>query len=424
MGRQPCCEKIGLKKGPWTAEEDLKLVNFINRHGHCCWRAVPKLAGLLRCGKSCRLRWTNYLRPDLKRGYLTDAEEMLIIDLHAVMGNRWSRIAAQLPGRTDNEIKNYWNTRIRKRLRQMGIDPSTHQLVVPAEARSAANLEDLESTADAIAPNSVLASTESNITKEQPDSVVLACKRAAQEVNIGSSILNLLSLPRESLAQTQSRKKDLCAFEVKETKGFVANRNVVSPCSPTSVISRGMTDEECEDSSSTKSEGRSGSQALVNDIKSRNWTSSSLQQPSNPEIQGCAFPVHSPFASAVAFDAVEFLPCNRISTSQTTIQEMALSNIAENIAEADMVPCITTGSCLDPSIVDYLNWINMPVAWASEEGISLPNYAWGTPGGDSGESSSVLSPHLSDGYGSWAEADMASPTCQEIQRLAAILDDL
>ncbi|KAL5748547.1 hypothetical protein ACOSP7_025587 [Xanthoceras sorbifolium] len=127
MGRQPCCDKLGVKKGPWTAEEDKKLINFILTNGQCCWRAVPKLAGLRRCGKSCRLRWTNYLRPDLKRGLLTDAEEQLVIDLHARLGNRWSKIAARLPGRTDNEIKNHWNTHIKKKLLKMGIDPVTHE---------------------------------------------------------------------------------------------------------------------------------------------------------------------------------------------------------------------------------------------------------------------------------------------------------
>ncbi|XVF13304.1 hypothetical protein REPUB_Repub08aG0197200 [Reevesia pubescens] len=127
MGRQPCCDKLGVKKGPWTAEEDKKLINFILTNGQCCWRAVPKLAGLRRCGKSCRLRWTNYLRPDLKRGLLSEAEEQLVIDLHGRLGNRWSKIAARLPGRTDNEIKNHWNTHIKKKLLKMGIDPVTHE---------------------------------------------------------------------------------------------------------------------------------------------------------------------------------------------------------------------------------------------------------------------------------------------------------
>ncbi|XP_059276034.1 MYB-like transcription factor ODO1 [Lycium ferocissimum] len=127
MGRQPCCDKLGVKKGPWTGEEDKKLINFILTNGQCCWRAVPKLAGLRRCGKSCRLRWTNYLRPDLKRGLLSEAEEKLVIDLHARLGNRWSKIAARLPGRTDNEIKNHWNTHIKKKLLKMGIDPVTHE---------------------------------------------------------------------------------------------------------------------------------------------------------------------------------------------------------------------------------------------------------------------------------------------------------
>ncbi|KAJ3677423.1 hypothetical protein LUZ60_003147 [Juncus effusus] len=136
MGRQPCCEKVGLKKGPWTAEEDRKLINFILNNGQCCWRAVPKLAGLLRCGKSCRLRWTNYLRPDLKRGLLSDYEEKMVIDLHAQLGNRWSKIASHLPGRTDNEIKNHWNTHIKKKLKKMGLDPLTHKPLQPPQEPS------------------------------------------------------------------------------------------------------------------------------------------------------------------------------------------------------------------------------------------------------------------------------------------------
>ncbi|CAN6197122.1 unnamed protein product [Urochloa humidicola] len=128
MGRSPCCDQdAGVKKGPWTPEEDKLLVDYIKENGHGSWRRLPKLAGLNRCGKSCRLRWTNYLRPDIKRGRFTDDEEKLIIHLHSILGNKWSSIATKLPGRTDNEIKNYWNTHLRKKLLSMGIDPVTHR---------------------------------------------------------------------------------------------------------------------------------------------------------------------------------------------------------------------------------------------------------------------------------------------------------
>ncbi|XP_055832098.1 transcription factor MYB15-like [Solanum dulcamara] len=117
MGRAPCCEKMGLKKGAWTPQEDNILISYIQNNGHSNWRALPKLAGLLRCGKSCRLRWTNYLRPDIKRGNFTKEEEDTIILLHENLGNRWSAIAARLPGRTDNEIKNVWHTNLKKKLK-------------------------------------------------------------------------------------------------------------------------------------------------------------------------------------------------------------------------------------------------------------------------------------------------------------------
>ncbi|PRQ53621.1 putative transcription factor MYB-HB-like family [Rosa chinensis] len=119
MGRPPCCDKEGVKKGPWTPEEDIILVSYIQEHGPGNWRAVPTNTGLLRCSKSCRLRWTNYLRPGIKRGNFTDHEEKMIIHLQALLGNRWAAIASYLPQRTDNDIKNYWNTHLKKKLNKL-----------------------------------------------------------------------------------------------------------------------------------------------------------------------------------------------------------------------------------------------------------------------------------------------------------------
>ncbi|KAF8110345.1 hypothetical protein N665_0085s0071 [Sinapis alba] len=116
MGRPPCCDKIGIKKGPWTPEEDIILVSYIQEHGPGNWRSVPTNTGLLRCSKSCRLRWTNYLRPGIKRGNFTPHEEGMIIHLQALLGNKWASIASYLPQRTDNDIKNYWNTHLKKKL--------------------------------------------------------------------------------------------------------------------------------------------------------------------------------------------------------------------------------------------------------------------------------------------------------------------
>ncbi|XP_039021728.1 transcription repressor MYB5-like isoform X2 [Hibiscus syriacus] len=128
--------KVGLKRGPWTPEEDDLLTAYIKKEGEGRWRTLPKLAGLLRCGKSCRLRWMNYLRPSVKRGQITPDEEDLILRLHRLLGNRWSLIAGRIPGRTDNEIKNYWNTHLSKKLICQGIDPRTHKPLNPNHSPS------------------------------------------------------------------------------------------------------------------------------------------------------------------------------------------------------------------------------------------------------------------------------------------------
>ncbi|CAN6981130.1 unnamed protein product [Brassica oleracea var. botrytis] len=110
-------EEGTVRKGPWTMEEDLILFNYILNHGEGLWNSVAKASGLKRTGKSCRLRWLNYLRPDVRRGNITAEEQLLIIQLQAKLGNRWSKIAKHLPGRTDNEIKNFWRTKIQRHMK-------------------------------------------------------------------------------------------------------------------------------------------------------------------------------------------------------------------------------------------------------------------------------------------------------------------
>ncbi|KAK4437065.1 Myb-related protein [Sesamum alatum] len=100
-------------------EEDIILVSYIQEHGPGNWRAVPTNTGLHRCSKSCRLRWTNYLRPGIKRGNFTEHEEKMIIHLQALLGNRWACHSFIPSSTTDNDIKNYWNTHLKKKLAKL-----------------------------------------------------------------------------------------------------------------------------------------------------------------------------------------------------------------------------------------------------------------------------------------------------------------
>ncbi|VVB10994.1 unnamed protein product [Arabis nemorensis] len=120
-------DEMVLRRGPWTVEEDFKLINYIATHGEGRWNSLARCAGLKRTGKSCRLRWLNYLRPDVRRGNITLEEQLLILELHSRWGNRWSKIAQYLPGRTDNEIKNYWRTRVQKHAKQLRCDVNSQQ---------------------------------------------------------------------------------------------------------------------------------------------------------------------------------------------------------------------------------------------------------------------------------------------------------
>ncbi|KAL5568038.1 hypothetical protein UlMin_024613 [Ulmus minor] len=129
------------RKGLWSPEEDQKLRNYILKNGHGCWSSVPINAGLQRNGKSCRLRWINYLRPGLKRGTFSKQEEETILALHRMLGNKWSQIAQHLPGRTDNEIKNYWHSYLKKKVAKTEETGTDQQTKSQYTTSSSENLE-------------------------------------------------------------------------------------------------------------------------------------------------------------------------------------------------------------------------------------------------------------------------------------------
>ncbi|XP_043721928.1 transcription factor RAX2-like [Telopea speciosissima] len=140
MGRAPCCDKANVKRGPWSPEEDTALKNYVERYGTGGnWIALPRKAGIKRCGKSCRLRWLNYLRPDIKHGGFTEEEDNIICTLYNSIGSRWSVIASQLPGRTDNDVKNYWNTKLKKKLIAGKIGFPSNTTISPAALTKAQN---------------------------------------------------------------------------------------------------------------------------------------------------------------------------------------------------------------------------------------------------------------------------------------------
>uniref|UniRef100_A0ACD5YLL4 Uncharacterized protein n=1 Tax=Avena sativa TaxID=4498 RepID=A0ACD5YLL4_AVESA len=198
-----------LRRGPWTVEEDILLVNYIAAHGEGRWNSLARSAGLKRTGKSCRLRWLNYLRPDLRRGSITPQEQLLILELHSRWGNRWSKIAQHLPGRTDNEIKNYWRTRVQKHAKQLKCDVNSQQFKDVMRYLWMPRLVERIQAAEAAQPaagadDTPLSSWQHDALYESPELPLDACWPAEYDVAADGQLPNTSSVPEQSGTTTMS----------------------------------------------------------------------------------------------------------------------------------------------------------------------------------------------------------------------------
>ncbi|KAJ4906986.1 Transcription factor RAX2 [Raphanus sativus] len=204
MGRAPCCDKANVKRGPWSPEEDAKLKDYIEKQG----------TGLRRCGKSCRLRWLNYLRPNIRHGDFSEEEDYIICSLFASIGSRWSVIAAHLHGRTDNDIKNYWNTKLKKKLIATTAPQPHHLLAITSSSSSSSPSSSSHyNMINNLLPYDPSISTNQLITPDRGMMTVMGPQQLLYQEDMGSWVnspnSNKFVMRRQDDSQKQSTNKGI-----------------------------------------------------------------------------------------------------------------------------------------------------------------------------------------------------------------------
>nr|GMD20263.1 transcription factor MYB119-like [Ipomoea batatas] len=187
---------VAFIKGQWTEEEDRLLIRLVNQYGDRRWSVIAtKIVG--RAGKQCRERWHNHLRPDIKKESWSEEEERLLVEVHEQLGNRWSEIAKQIPGRSENSIKNHWNATKRRQFSKRRLKSSLQDAGSSGGGRRRKSV---------VLQNYIKYKYFSGLTLGPPGTLVAEHPSIQQQVNNGGSPAPSPAPPHAAAAEEQDNR--------------------------------------------------------------------------------------------------------------------------------------------------------------------------------------------------------------------------
>ncbi|GMI96514.1 myb domain protein 3r-5, ARABIDOPSIS THALIANA MYB DOMAIN PROTEIN 3R5 [Hibiscus trionum] len=284
-----------LVKGPWTQEEDDKIVELVSKYGPTKWSVIAKsLPG--RIGKQCRERWHNHLNPEIKKDAWALEEELALMNAHRAYGNKWAEIAKVLPGRSDNSIKNHWNSSMKKKLDfylatgklppvvKIVLQNETKDIDTPAAAKQllVCSIKESDSTAQT-------SSGTTDIHKQEEDgNDQLESSAPVQDLTASSSVIPSESVETESAeCRPQSFDANPCCCNSESVAKFESGR--ISSAAAVDGTDVG-TQLQCDTSLDSDN--------LIEKGMQREWTSTPIASPVNfftpPCVKGSGFGARSP----------------------------------------------------------------------------------------------------------------------------------